>query len=267
LSAQIDTSVPHPARRYDYWLGGKDNFAADRESGDAVAAAFPTIKTAAIENRRFMHRAVRHLADAGVRQFLDIGCGIPTSPNTHEIAQAVDPAARVVYVDNDPIVLTHARALLTSHPDGVTDYIDADVRDPDSILTAAGQLLDLREPVGLLLVAVLHFVVDAEDPYGIVGRLVAALPPGSYLVVSHSTYDLHLPEVVERLEQVRIASGGHARTRSRDEVTQFFSGLQLVEPGVVSVSEWRPEAGVTPPDAAQVSVWGAVGRVAQSPST
>ena len=180
-SDRIDTTVPHPARRYNYWLGGKDNFQADRESGDAMAAAFPTIRTSALENRRFLQRAVGYLArEAGIRQFLDIGTGIPTANNTHEVAQAVAPESRVVYVDNDPIVLAHARALLTSSPEGATAYIDADLRDPEKILAhpELQRTIDLSQPVGLMLVAVLHFVPDGDDPYALVRRLLDALPAG-----------------------------------------------------------------------------------------
>src|SRR5215218_10011905 len=192
LPPEINTSVAHPARRYDYWLGGKDNFPADREAGEAVAAVFPSVRIGVLENRRFMCRVVRFLArELGIRQFLDIGTGIPTSPNVHEVVQAVDPASRVVYVDNDPIVLVHARALLTSSPEGATAYIDADLREPEKILNHPDLLrtLDLSQPTGLLLVAILHFIMDADDPYGVVGRLVGAMPSGSHLVVSHVTAD------------------------------------------------------------------------------
>src|SRR5580704_3325728 len=180
--SQIDTTVAHSARRYDYWLGGKDNFAADRESGDAIAAAFPSVRIAVIENRRFVRRATAFLAGhAGIRQFLDIGTGIATSPNVHEIAQGITPASRVVYVDNDPIVLAHARALLASSPQGATAYLDADVRDPDKIIGNAElrEIFDLSQPVALMLAAILHFIRDEDDPYGIVARLVSILPEGS----------------------------------------------------------------------------------------
>src|SRR5690242_16640062 len=181
MASRLDTSVPHPARRYNYWLGGKDNFAADRESGDAVVKLFPSIRTAAIENRAFLRRAVTLLAgELGIRQFLDIGTGLPTADNTHEVAQRVAPDSRVVYVDNDPLVMVHARALLTAAPGaGPTDYVEADVRSPEHILREAAKLLDFDRPVALMLVAVLHFLADEEDPHGIVRRLLGALPPGS----------------------------------------------------------------------------------------
>ncbi len=191
-AARIDMTRPHPARRYDYWLGGKDNFQADRDAAEAIAAVFPSIRTAARENRAFMQRAVRFLAaEAGIRQFLDIGTGLPTANNVHDVAQGIAPESRIVYVDNDPLVLTHARALLTSSDEGATAYIDADVRNPEKILSdpAVQNTLDLSQPVALLLVAILHFIEDDDDPYGIVKRLFSALPAGSYLVLSHATFD------------------------------------------------------------------------------
>jgi hypothetical protein len=262
LSARIDTTVAHPARRQNYWLGGKDNFAADRESGDAIAAAFPTVRTAVIENRRFMRRAVSYLAnEVGIDQFLDIGTGIPTSPNVHEIAQEAVPEVRVVYVDNDPIVLVHARALLTSGPDSVTAYIDADVREPGKILDHPELLrtLDFSRPIALVLTAVLHFVSDEYDPYGIVARLVDALPAGSYLVMSHATNDFLTEE-----EAAAIAAGryGPFFGRSEAEFTRFFEGMELVEPGIVSVAEWRAEDEVQPrPTPAEAYTYCAVARV------
>jgi S-adenosyl methyltransferase len=258
----VDTTVAHSARRYDYWLGGKDNFAADRESGDAIAAAFPTVRTAVIENRRFVRRAVAFLAgDAGIRQFLDIGTGIPTSPNVHEIAQAIAPASRVVYVDNDPIVLAHARALLTSSPEGATAYIDADLRDPGKILTDPSLLgtLDFSRPVALMLAAILHFIPDEADPYGIVARLVGALPEGSYLVLSHATCDFLTPQ-----EVAEIAAGRYGAffVRSEAEFARFVEGFELVPPGITSVAHWRAEAEPQPrPTAADAFTYGAVARV------
>jgi len=258
--SRFDLGVAHSARRYNYWLGGKDNFAADRESGDAIAATFPTIRDSVRENRRFLRRTVEFLAGAGIDQFLDIGTGLPTADNTHEVAQRITPQARIVYVDNDPIVLAHARALLTSSPEGATAYIDADLREPETILNAPelGDTLDLRRPVGLVLLAVLHFVRDAQDPYGIVTRLVKALPAGSYLVMSHATYDLVDPAKVERLEAL---SGGQWRSRSREEVARFFTGLELVDPGVVPIGNWRPSPGTSPPDPAEIVTYGAVARI------
>ncbi|MEU4817121.1 SAM-dependent methyltransferase [Micromonospora aurantiaca] len=265
-SGRIDTTVAHPARRYNYWLGGKDNFQADRDSGDAMAARFPTIRISALENRRFLRRAVRHLAgEAGIRQFLDIGTGIPTADNTHEVAQSTDPRARVVYVDNDPIVLAHARALLTSSPEGATAYLDADLRDPERILAHPDlrRTLDLSQPVALMLLAVLHFVPDGEDPYAIVGRLLDALPAGSYLAASHATHD-HLPEEVAAEAKAAARGGGpHGviNLRSREEVVRFFDGLELVEPGVCSVAEWRADGEPEPrPSVVDVSMYGGVAR-------
>jgi S-adenosyl methyltransferase len=259
---RVDPSVPHPARRYDYWLGGKDNFAADRESGDAIAASFPTIRTSVLENRGFLHRAVAYLAEeAGIRQFLDIGTGIPTSPNVHEIAQAIAPAARVVYVDNDPVVLAHARALLTSSAAGATAYVDADLRQPEKILDAPElrSVLDFSQPIAIILVATIHFIEDADDPYGIVARLVGAVPAGSYLVMSHATSD-YLP--AELVAEVAAGRHGRGQLRSRAEFERFFEGLDLVEPGIVSVSDWRADAAPRPrPAPADVAVFGAVAKI------
>ncbi|MEU4591079.1 SAM-dependent methyltransferase [Micromonospora aurantiaca (nom. illeg.)] len=265
-SGRIDTTVAHPARRYNYWLGGKDNFQADRDSGDAMAARFPTIRISALENRRFLRRAVRHLAgEAGIRQFLDIGTGIPTADNTHEVAQSTDPCARVVYVDNDPIVLAHARALLTSSPEGATAYLDADLRDPERILAHPDlrRTLDLSQPVALMLLAVLHFVPDGEDPYAIVGRLLDALPAGSYLAASHATHDYLPDELAAEAKAAARGGGPHGviNLRSREEVVRFFDGLELVEPGVCSVAEWRADGEPEPrPSVVDVSMYGGVAR-------
>ncbi|MCM0676798.1 SAM-dependent methyltransferase [Micromonospora phytophila] len=262
---RIDTSVPHPARRYNYWLGGKDNFQADRESGDAIAAAFPSVRTGALENRRFLKRVVSHLVrDAGIDQFLDIGTGIPSADNTHEVAQGIDPAVRVVYVDNDPIVLAHARALLNSAAEGATAYLDADLREPEKILSHPDLLntIDLARPVGLMLVAVMHFVRDDEDPYGVVRRLVEALPSGSYVAMSHVTSD-YLPPEQARQARSSQSFGPHGvmAFRTRDEVRRFFDGLEIVEPGIVSVAEWRAEQESGPrPTAAEAGVHCAVAR-------
>jgi hypothetical protein len=245
-SDRIDTSVAHPARRYNYWLGGKDNFQADRESGDAMAARFPTIRTSALENRRFLQRAVRHLArEAGIRQFLDIGTGIPTADNTHEVAQAVAPESRVVYVDNDPIVLAHARALLTSSPEGATAYIDADLREPEKILRHPDLLrtIDLSRPVGLMLVAILHFVTPGEDPYAIVNTLLDAVPSGSYLAISHLASDIMADEMSALYDRISERTKETFVLRSRAEVSRFFDDLDLVDPGVVLVNEWHTDSG------------------------
>ncbi|HYY81385.1 MAG TPA: SAM-dependent methyltransferase [Actinomycetes bacterium] len=267
---QIDlqTDRPHPARVYDYLLGGKDKFPADRAAAEQGMKANPNSLVPPRENRAFLRRAVRYLAgEAGIRQFLDIGTGIPTAPNVHQVAQAVAPEARIVYVDNDPIVLAHARALLTSSPEGRTDYIDADLRDVDRILAAPGlrTTLDLSRPVGLLLIAILHFVPDDDDPYGVTSRLLEALPSGSYLALSHLTGDFD-PEAWEGVAAVYRKSGVIMRVRSLQEIERFFGGLDLVEPGVVSVPRWRPDppepgaAEAEPPSDAAVSVYGGVAR-------
>jgi hypothetical protein len=260
----IDTSVAHPARRYNYWLGGKDHFAADRASGDEMAAVFPTIRETAIENRRFLQRATRFLtAECGIRQFLDIGTGLPTADNTHEVAQRIVPATRVVYVDNDPMVMVHARALLTSTSEGRTAYLEDDIRQPKSILTSADlhETLDLNQPVGLMLVAVLHFVPGEGAARPIVRTLLDALPSGSYLVASHSTYDLPPPEVVRRWKLLVEAGKVDIYSRPRAEFTALFDGLDLVEPGVVPVSEWRAAEEPQPrPDPRDIAMFAAVAR-------
>jgi hypothetical protein len=239
--ARIDTGVAHPARVYDYWLGGKDNFEADREAAEQVIAVRPAIRADVRANRAFLGRAMRYLAaDAGLRQFLDIGTGLPSADNTHEVAQSVAPEARVVYTDNDPIVLAHARALLTSVPEGVTAYADADMRDTDRVLDEARKTLDLDQPVAVMLVAVLHHIPDEDDPYGIVARLVSAVPPGSYLVITHPASDVDTEAVAEvaRRYNARVPAG--QRRRSHAEVARFFDGLELLEPGVVQTTQWRP---------------------------
>jgi hypothetical protein len=261
-AARIDVTRPHPARRYNYWLGGKDNFQADREAAEAIAAVFPHIRTAARENRAFMRRAVSFLtAEAGVRQFLDIGTGLPTADNVHDVAQTIAPESRIVYVDNDPLVLTHARALLTSSEQGATAYIDADVRNPEQILSdpAVRDTLDWSQPVALLLVALLHFVEDGDDPYAIVKRLVGALPAGSYLVLSHATFDPLDPETIAAMNAVNEGITPKFCPRNLDEVTRFFDGLELLEPGIVSVSDWRPAPGPRPTPA-EATGYGAVAR-------
>ncbi|QFG24619.1 SAM-dependent methyltransferase [Actinomadura sp. WMMB 499] len=240
----IDPTKAHPSRRYNYWLGGKDNFAVDRESADMVASGFPTVALAARENRRFMARAVRYLArDAGISQFLDIGTGLPSAGNVHEVAQSIDPASRIVYVDNDPVVLVHARALLTSAPEGRTAYIDADLRDPEKILAAPelAATLDPSRPVALMLVAIMHFITDDEDPYGLVARLVDALPAGSHVVITHATGDYLTSEQHAEADETNRLSGVPFRLRTREEFARFFDGLDLVDPGVTSVVDWRPD--------------------------
>jgi hypothetical protein len=256
---RIDTSVAHSARVHDYWLGGKDNFAADRAAGDAVMAAYPGIVQSVRANRAFLARVVRFLAaEAGITQFLDIGTGIPAANNTHEVAQAVNPAAHVVYVDHDPVVLQHARVLLTSPVAGTIDYIDADLRDPDRILGAAARTLDFGRPVAVMLIAVMHLIVDAADPYGIVGRLKDALAPGSYLALSQVASDIEMEQVAEARRRYNSLARETQQHRTQAEVTRFFDGLELVAPGVVPVPRWRPETEFAA--AAHSTMWGGVAR-------
>ena len=262
----LQTDRPHPARVYDYLLGGKDNFPADREAAEAGMRANPAGRTPPRENRKFLRRAVRYLAsEAGIDQFLDIGTGIPTVPNVHQVAQELVPHARVVYVDNDPIVLAHARALLASSSAGRTEYIDADLRDIDQLLASAQlrDTLDLDKPVALLLIAIMHFVPDEADPYGLTRRLVDALPSGSYLALTHLTGDFDAA-AWERVAEIYRRTGVTMRVRSREEIERFFDGLEIVEPGLQVVSRWRPEPrgadeGPEPSDT-EVAVYGAVAR-------
>ena len=238
----IDPSVPNSARVWNYWLGGKDNYQADREVGDQTLKALPIVGVLARADRAFLGRAVRYLAGAeGIRQFLDIGTGIPTANNTHVVAQAVAPEARIVYADNDQVVLTHARALLTSSPEGATDYIDADLRDPDKILAAAAQTLDFRQPVAVMLLAILGFIGDRDNPHAIVARLMDALPSGSYLVISHPAKGIS-EEMAEAARIWNERSLIKITLRSPAEIARFFDGLELLEPGVVQLPQWRPDS-------------------------
>jgi len=258
-----DTSRPHPARIYDYALGGKDNFAADREVAEKAWASMPAGRTAARENRSFLGRAVRYLAgEQGIRQFLDIGTGLPSTGNVHEVAQQVAPESRIVYVDNDPLVLAHARALLTSTPEGRTAYIQADLRDPAGILAApaAREVLDFTQPVALMLVAVLHFIQDDDNPAGIIKTLVEALPTGSFLAATHLTGE-HDREGWAAIERDYRAAGMTAQWRDGDMFARLtFTGLELAPPGLVLVSEWRPDTDGPRPSPAEVSFYGGVAR-------
>ncbi|WP_433227259.1 SAM-dependent methyltransferase [Actinomadura formosensis] len=248
-NARIDSSVPHSARIWNHWLGGKDNYPIDQEVGDEFVRIFPGQVDIARHSRAFLGRAVRCLAgEAGIRQFLDIGTGLPTVDNTHEVAQRVAPDARVVYVDNDPLVLTHARALLTSTPEGATSYIDADIRDPDTILAGATETLDFGRPVALLLLGILGHLTNEENPEGVLARLVAPLAPGSHVVVCDGTDVFGTPSgdgddtARARAIALYVEAGGVAyNLRSPERITGFFDGLELLEPGVVPVSRWRPE--------------------------
>ena len=238
----IDTTVPHSARIWNYWLGGKDNYAVDRMAGEQTIAVLPEIVDIARASRGFLARAVRYLAaDAGIRQFLDIGTGLPTENNTHEVAQAVAPESRVVYVDNDPLVLVHARALLKSKPEGATAYIEADARDVDSILEGAAATLDLTRPVAITMLGILPFIGDDEEARSIVARLLAAVPAGSYLAVTHSTSEVSGERVVEAVRQWNQVAPTPYHLRSPEQIAAFFDGLELIEPGVVPCPRWRPD--------------------------
>jgi S-adenosyl methyltransferase len=235
----FDTHVPNPARMWNYWVGGKDNFAADREAADKVLEAMPVMPLIARLVRRFLIDVVYQLVDGyGIRQFLDIGTGLPTADNTHDVAQKAAPESRVVYVDHDPVVLSHARALLTSSPEGETDYILADLRDAGTIVAEAARTLDFSRPVAVLLIAVLHFIPDADDPYGIVRRLMDAVPSGSYLVISHAASDIAAGATAEMARRYNALSPVPITPRSREQVARFFDGLDMMPPGLVPLSQW-----------------------------
>ncbi len=242
----FDVTVSHSARIWNYWLGGKDHFAVDRQAGDRVAAMLPIIVTQARADRAFLGRAVRYLAgEAGIRQFLDIGTGLPTADNMHEVAQRVAPQARIVYADNDPMVLAHARALLTSSPEGACDYVNGDLREPDAILSQAARTLDLTRPVALMLLGVLHHISDTDQAYAIVRQLMTALAPGSYLVVNHSTSAISGAAMEDAVAHWNKVGTPPMTLRTPGQIARFFDGLELLEPGVVSCSRWRP--GPSPP--------------------
>ncbi|GGV76419.1 MULTISPECIES: SAM-dependent methyltransferase [Streptomyces] len=260
----LDTSRPHSARMYDYYLGGKDHFEVDKKAAAAVADAYPGIFVCARENRAFMHRATRVLArEYGIRQWLDIGTGIPTEPNLHQVAQAVAPEARIVYADNDPLVLKYAERLMRSTPEGRTTYIEADVNEPEALLEAveASGVLDFDRPVALSLNALMHFVTDEQDPYGIVARLLAPFPAGSALALSHCTPDFD-PDTWEKVTAIYTDAGTPVQFRAQKDVARFFDGLELIEPGVCLGHRWRPDTrtdeGPKPTDA-EVSLWAGVG--------
>jgi len=255
----FDTSVAHVARVYNYWLGGKDYFPADRAAGEQAIRAFPDIVLSARANRAFLARTVRFLAgQAGIRQFLDIGTGIPSANNTHEVAQSVAPESRIVYVDNDPVVLIHARALLTSDPAGVTDYIDADLRDPEQILAGAARVLDFSRPVAVMLMAILQHVGDEDDPYQVVSTLMGAVPPGSYLALSHPAKDIDAEAMAKMADSLNKMMAEKVTFRDRPAVARFFGGLELVEPGMVQASKWRPANDAEA--ASPAALWGGVAR-------
>jgi O-methyltransferase involved in polyketide biosynthesis len=256
----FDTTVPSPARMWNYWVGGKDHFAADREAADRIQAAMPALPAIARSVRAFLIDIVHSLAtDYGIRQFLDIGTGLPTADNTHDVAQRAAPESRIVYADYDPVVLTHARALLTSTPEGKTDYIQADLRDTDAILTAAARTLDFSQPVAVLLLAVLHFIPDADDPYGIVKKLMDEVPAGSFLVVCHAPSDINPGEIAEMTRRYNQSGAEQMRPRSREEIMRFFEGLEMIPPGLAPLSQWLA------PDRADPSSGSAVAGVARKP--
>ena len=255
---EVDTGVAHIARVYNCWLGGKDNFAADREAAELVISSYPSILASVRAQRDFLGRAVEYLvAQAGILQFLDIGTGLPTASNTHEVAQLVAPESRVVYVDNDPIVLAHARALLASDPQGSTAYLDADLRDTAEVLAEAAETLDFSKPIAVMLIGVLHCIPDADDPAGLVRRLLDAVPPGSYLVIAHPASDIHANQIGAATKRLNQVMADPVTMRSHAQVAGFFDGLDLVEPGLVQVHRWR--ADPADPDS-ELANYGAVAR-------
>jgi hypothetical protein len=255
----FDTSVPHVARVYDYWLGGKDNFAADREMGERTLQAYPNLVFSVRANRAFLARTVRFLAaEVGIRQFLDIGTGIPTANNTHEVAQRVAPECRIAYVDNDPVVLSHAQTLLKSAPEGACAYIDADLRDPDTILAGAADTLDFSQPVAVMLIAVLHFVGDDAEASAIIGKLMGACVPGSYVAMSHAASDIDAEQVAEMIRRLNETTAEKTTLRDRAGVARLFEGLDLVEPGLIRAAEWRPDTELEA--ASPAALWGGVAR-------
>jgi hypothetical protein len=256
----IDTTVSHSARIWDYWLGGKDNYQVDREVGDRIEEMLPDIVRQAREDRLFLGRVVRYLAgEAGIRQFLDIGTGLPTADNTHQVAQRVAPECKIVYVDNDPLVLAHARALLTSTPEGATDYIHADMHDPGSIIADAGRTLDFGRPIAITMLGVLWHVMDNDEANAIVNRLMQAMPSGSYLALNHPTLEVtgeKMATAIQYWNQYGKPPGTH---RTPDELIRFFDGMDLVEPGVVSITRWRPET-TSSGEPEEIDQFGGVGR-------
>jgi hypothetical protein len=259
---EIDTTKPHPARMYDYYLGGKDHYEVDKDAAGAVISAFPGIKTCARVNRSFMHRATRYLAsEAGIRQWLDVGTGIPTEPNLHQVAQSVAPDAKIVYVDNDPIVLVYAQALLEGSREGSTAYIQADAREPESILSAPelAETLDMSKPLALSLNALLHFLPDRFQPYELVRNLVDALPSGSFLALTHCTAEFNA-EAWEKVVAIYNERGIPFQVRSKEEVEAFFEGLELIEPGVQAPNLWRPDADAPQYSLADVSLYAGLAR-------
>jgi O-methyltransferase involved in polyketide biosynthesis len=242
IQSKIDTTIPQTARIWNYWLGGKDNFAVDRKVGDEILAVMPDLREIARACRAFLVRAVRHLVgEAGIRQFLDLGTGLPTANNTHEVAQSVAPESRIVYVDNDPLVLAHARALLTSAPEGATDYIDADARDTDRVLREAARTLDLTKPVAVIMSGILGHIVDEAEAQSMVNRVMGPLVSGSYLVINDGTDVIRSEEHLEAQRIWNESAEPPYRLRKPEQIERFFDGLELIEPGVVSSPRWRPD--------------------------
>ncbi|HEY2505271.1 MAG TPA: SAM-dependent methyltransferase [Streptosporangiaceae bacterium] len=257
----LNPTVPNPARIWNYWVGGKDNFPADRLVAESVNELVPTLPLTARSARRFLADVVNRTSAAGVRQFLDIGTGLPTADNTHQVAQRAVPESRIVYVDHDPVVLAHARALLTSSPEGKTDYIDADLRDPAKILAAAGQTLDFTQPVVILLIAILHFVPDSDDPYGVVSTLLAAMPSGSYLALAHAAGDIDAEANSEGARRYNASAAAAQFTlRDRRQVARFFDGLELAPPGLVPLNRWWQADTTDSLEAADLAAYCGLGR-------
>jgi hypothetical protein len=253
----FDAHVPNLARIYNYWLGGKDNFEVDRIAGEQALAAFPYLRSGVHANRRFLGRAVRYMAEHGVRQFLDVGTGLPVADNTHQVAQRVDPEARVVYVDNDPIVLTHAHALLTGTP-GTVAYVEADARDTKRILAEAAVSLDFNQPVGVMLIAILHCIPDEDDPVGVVAGFMAAVPPGSFLAITHPATD-QLADGRRFQASLTQTLGQPITYRSHEQVAAFFAGLDLTDEGVVPAQQWRPDSDLDR-NSSPTGMWAGVAR-------
>jgi hypothetical protein len=254
--ADFDARVPHIARMYDYWLGGRDNFKADREAAERAVSACPTIRIGVRANRRFLARSVRYMAEQGITQFLDIGTGLAMTGNTHEVARLVEPSSRVVYVDNDPVVLSHARAFLTGGP-GVIAYVECDARDTEHILTVAAKTLDFSQPIGVLLIAILHCIPDRDDPCGLISTYMDAVPPGSYLAITHPGIDQVTDEMARAQVSLTESLGQPITFRTREQVSSFFGDLEQIDEGVVPVQDWRPVSdpdGQSPP----TGMWGGV---------
>ena len=258
-TAKLDTGIPHSARLWNYWLGGKDNFAVDRQVADQILAMVPEMVASARADRAYLGRVVRYLAgEVGIRQFLDVGTGIPTAGNTHEVAQRVAPTSRIVYVDNDPMVLAHARALLTSHPEGKTDYLDADLRQPEKVVEGARRTLDFNQPIAVTMLGILNFIPDDGEAATLVQRLVDAVPSGSYVAISHPTTEINGEVMVEALRLWNEGPAAKMVLRSAEQVKRLFGDLEMVEPGVVTCSHWHPDKGNE--DAEAVPHYGGVGR-------